>query len=256
MSESPDDAQRAREVFFALHEGLPRQAPGHASCTASALGFVRRQREPRRVLDVGCGPGAQTVDLAQLLPRAHFTAVDLYPPFVEEARARLADAGCGDRVTVEVGDMAELPFPEASFDLVWCEGAAYILGVETALASWRPLLEDGGCVAFTDAAWLRVDPSEAARAFWETDYPSMSDVATLLRRVEAERYRVLGHFVLPASAWDAYYAPLTERTDAYAASHPHDPVVDLVLASTRREIDLYANHGDCYGYVFVIAEKA
>lgn len=65
------------------------------------------------VLDVGCGDGA----MAQLVaPRAKsVTCLDSSPRMVEAANARLADA---KNATVRLGDMHELPFPEASFDQV------------------------------------------------------------------------------------------------------------------------------------------
>ncbi len=72
-----------------------------------------------RVLEVGCGPGHLSIRLA----RQHgldVTGLDLDPAMIERARANADRAGDGDerRPSFLVGDVASLPFPDGSFDLV------------------------------------------------------------------------------------------------------------------------------------------
>jgi ubiquinone/menaquinone biosynthesis C-methylase UbiE len=72
-----------------------------------------------RVLEVGCGPGHLSIRLA----RQHgldVTGLDLDPAMIERARANADRAGDGDerRPSFLVGDVASIPFPEGSFDLV------------------------------------------------------------------------------------------------------------------------------------------
>lgn len=71
------------------------------------------------VLEVGCGPGHLSIRLA----RQHglvVTGLDLDPAMIERARANANRAGDGDdrRPSFHVGDVASLPFPDGSFDLV------------------------------------------------------------------------------------------------------------------------------------------
>jgi cyclopropane fatty-acyl-phospholipid synthase-like methyltransferase len=56
-------------------------------------------------------------------------AVDNYPPFVEEVNRQAQRLGLADRLEARVADMRELDFPPASFDVVWCEGAVYNVGL-------------------------------------------------------------------------------------------------------------------------------
>ena len=77
----PNDL-RQRALFFEVHAGLPREGPGDRSSTARALDLARPLPAAPQVLDIACGPGAQTIDLAALLPQATITAVDLHEPFV------------------------------------------------------------------------------------------------------------------------------------------------------------------------------
>jgi ubiquinone/menaquinone biosynthesis C-methylase UbiE len=154
------------DVFFQLHSGLAREAPGSDATTRQAFALLPPLPPRPRVLDVGCGPGAQTVLLAQLTG-GHVTAVDLHAPYLEVLRERAAQAGVADRVTVVQADMGALPFAPGSFDLVWAEGSAYVLGFERALHTWRPLLAAGAHLVLTEAVWLRPDPPDEVRAFWQ-----------------------------------------------------------------------------------------
>jgi SAM-dependent methyltransferase len=74
-------------------------------------------------LDIGCGRGAVTVQLALRLPRGHVTGIDLWRSVDQSGNneaatvANLEANGVKDRVTLETIDMTKLPFPDASFDL-------------------------------------------------------------------------------------------------------------------------------------------
>lgn len=246
-----DDSARA--AFFALHHGLPREGPGSRESTARALALAQPLPAMPRVLDIGCGPGMQTMDLAALLPAASIVAVDLHPAFVEETRRRAEERGVAPRVEVREADMTALPLDDASFDLVWCEGAAYVMGLPAALAAWRRLLRPGGRLALTEAVWLTGDPPEVVRRFWQAGYPAMTNVSGCRAIIEQAGYELRGDFVLPISAWwDEYYRPLQARMEALAAARGGDPVVARVLDEHREEIAMHERHGDCYGYAFFV----
>ncbi len=245
------------EIFLQVHSGLPREAPGDFASTRRALELAASRRSGgapvRRVLDVACGPGMQTLHLAGLMPQARILAVDLHMPYLRELGLRCARAGAGGRVTPVCADMRRLPVAPESVDLVWCEGGAYLMGVAEALAAWRCLLRPGGAVAFTDAVWLRPDPPEAVRAFW-TEYSAMADREGVRRRVRDAGLDLIGDFVLPPSAWwDEYYGPLEQRLTAFRERYADDPGALAVLAAEQREIDLYRRYGDYYGYAFFVA---
>ena len=68
-----------------------------------------------RILDVGCGPGTITVDLADLVPLGHVTGIDADAGIVEQARA----TGDGrPNLDFTTGDVYALDYPDASFDVV------------------------------------------------------------------------------------------------------------------------------------------
>src|SRR5512139_28674 len=71
-----------------------------------------------RVLEAGCGVGAQTVTLARNSPGARFTCIDVSPGSLDAARARVRAASL-ENVTFRQADIFDLPYPEASFDHVF-----------------------------------------------------------------------------------------------------------------------------------------
>lgn len=228
-----DPQQRA--VFFRVHEGLPRQGPGSFESTRQALKMAGSLHGGPRILDIGCGPGMQTLHLARLLPAATFVVIDRHQPFIKELRVRSIADGFGERIEAMVGDMTALPFEADSFDLIWCEGAVYNMGMEAALQAWRPLLRENGRLAVNDAVWLRADPPAAVRDFWR-DYPSMQDIA-YNRAVPCKcGYRLLGDFVLPPSDWfEDYYDPMEERLAVLAPAYEDDEAGNAVLADCQQD---------------------
>ncbi|HEY7689977.1 MAG TPA: class I SAM-dependent methyltransferase [Dongiaceae bacterium] len=245
-----------RRIFFELHSGLPREGPGNRDSTARALAMAQPLPPAPRVLDIACGPGMQTLDLADLLPDAQIVAVDLHEPFLEALRQRAAAAGAASRVEALRADMAALPFAPGSFDLIWCEGAAYIMGVGNALRTWRPLLRPDGKLALTEAVWLKPGaPEPVQRAFAE--YPAMSGVEAKRRLVADCGYDLLGDFILPERAWrDNYYAPMEERLADLLQKYTGDSVATAVLAENREEIELFKLHSGYYGYVFLVTARS
>jgi ubiquinone/menaquinone biosynthesis C-methylase UbiE len=74
-----------------------------------------------RVLDVGCGPGAVSMMMAEAVgPKGSVVGIDIQPD--QLARARRAAAGRGlNNVTFQVGDATDLPFGDRSFDLIYAK---------------------------------------------------------------------------------------------------------------------------------------
>ena len=241
-------------VFFDIHDGLPRQGPGNRACAERALKLACGLPSAPRVLDLGCGPGLQTLYLAEILPDASITAIDFYPVFIDDLKQRASTAGFGDRIDARVGDMAMLDIALGSVDLIWCEGAAYMMGVENALNTWKPFLAPGGKIALTEAVWLKDNPPAPVRACWE-EYPDMKDVPFNRRLVEKCGYTLLGDFVLTEEAWwQDYYGPLEERVAMLEAKYKDDPTSRAVWEESREEVDVYRQYSDYYGYVFLVMQ--
>lgn len=241
-------------LFLEVYGTLPRAGPGGDEHTVRALASVP-MTEPRTILDLGCGPGAQTTALASALPAARILGVDCLAAMVEEANRRFSVAGIDDRVEARVGDMAEPPVAPNSQDLIWCEGAIYFLGVTEALRRWRPLLHTDGAVAFTEPVWLVDSPPAEVREWWLSQYPAITHDAGVRTRIEAADYRTVTSFPLPASAWwDEYYQPMLTRIEELRARLPDDRTAIEVVTAAESEIDFFRRFSDCYSYAFFIVQ--
>jgi ubiquinone/menaquinone biosynthesis C-methylase UbiE len=118
----------------------------HADTLSVLLHDGISYRPGRRVLEVGCGTGAQTVFLAASSPGAAITSIDLSPVSVERARARVAAAGRDD-VAFAVANLFALPFADHAFDdLFVCFVLEHLPEPEKVLLTLRRVLRPGGTI--------------------------------------------------------------------------------------------------------------
>lgn len=243
---------RMTTLFFELFSGLPRQGPGDARSTLRALAAVPAITPDTRVLDLGCGTGLQTRILAEN-SSGHFVAIDNHQPFIDELNRRALELGIADRLIGRVGDIRRLDFPSGSFDLIWSEGAIYLLGFETGLREWRSLLRPSGHIAATEVCWVKPDPPAGCVAYWKQEYPAMRDVPTLLAVIDGSGYETVEHFALPPSSWwDDYYGPLEQNIAWFRERHEEEPDAQELADQTQREIDVWKRYSEYYGYVFFV----
>jgi trans-aconitate methyltransferase len=241
------------ERFLAMYGALPRAAPGSDEATRAALATLPKGAR-KTILDLGCGPGAQTMSLAGALPNSDIVAVDVLPSMVVETARRSRAAGAANRIVAAVADMAAPPVAHGSQDLVWCEGAIYFLGVTTALRTWRPYLTGSGCVAFTEPVWLRCDPDEEIAIWWSTEYPAITDANGVRQAIRDAGYRVIDSFVLPAEAWwTDYYGPMEAKIPEFLAEYRRDEIALEIAAAAEKEISMFRRFSDAFSYAFFIA---
>lgn len=246
-----------QEILFEVFEALPRGGPGDAASTQRALALLAALPERPWVLDLGCGPGpAATLRLAQSIEGARVVGLDLHEPFATEVGRKARATGLAGRAFGLRADMAALPLAPSSFDLVWSEGALYQIGFASGVRLCRALLRPGGWLVCSEVVWLRADPPEDLRGFWEREYPAISSIETTLERVRSAGLAIVGHFTLPASAWwTDLYTPMEARLAALRERHAGDAPALSALGEMQAEVEMYRRHGDSYGYEMIVARR-
>jgi len=99
-----------------------------------------------RVLEAGCGIGAQTVILAKNSPEAQITSIDISEESLSRAKQMARQEGITN-VTFQPGDIFRLPFEHGSFDHIFvCFVLEHLADPVRALGHLRPLLKEGGTI--------------------------------------------------------------------------------------------------------------
>lgn len=127
----------------------------HRWRTANSAGYLLPLLHPgQSLLDVGCGPGTITVDLAARVAPGRVVGIDASPQVVEEARSLVSSSGPAavGNVSFEVGDLFALDVEDGAFDVVHAHQVLQHVGDPVAaLAELKRVCRPGGTVAVRDA---------------------------------------------------------------------------------------------------------
>ena len=113
---------------------------------------------PTRILETAAGTGVATRAVSASLPQAHIVATDINPAMLEVAKQNVRS----ERVTFEQANAEELPYPDASFDLVLCQfGAMFFPDKVRAGREARRVLRQGGHYVVVTFDRLELNPVPA-----------------------------------------------------------------------------------------------
>jgi SAM-dependent methyltransferase len=154
-----DDTEGAR-TFRTPAEAYDRHIGRYSGELARALIAAAGVRPVDSALDVGCGPGGLTAELAALIGPERVAAVDPSEPFAQACRLRLPG------VRVEVAAAEALPFGDASFDHALAQLAVNFMSDPAAgVREMRRVTRPGGTVAA--AVWDYAGAMTLLRCFWD-----------------------------------------------------------------------------------------
>ena len=162
-------------LFWEIHSDLPREGPGDNVSTRMAFSMCEGLPRAPRVLDIACGPGMQTLELARLTD-GDITAIDTHKPFLDELRRRARAAGVEGRIT---------PAEAAAF---WTEypGMGTVADASAIIA--RAGYAEVGHFTLPDASWWDdyYTPKEARLAMLEAKYAASPADLTALAEARRE----------------------------------------------------------------------
>jgi ubiquinone/menaquinone biosynthesis C-methylase UbiE len=210
-----------------LREGLLKY-------TRKAFQMLPQMDKPR-ILDMGCGSGIPTLELARL-SQGEVIGIDIDRPALDRFRTKIKEAGLTNRVQAVNRSILNTDFPGESFDIIWAEGSIDVIGFEKGLNEWRRLLKTGGFLVVHD---------------------DLGDLIEKRRQISQSGYELTDHFTLSDDIWwNEYYAPLEEKLNEVRAKHTSAQESITVLDNDQREIDTFKRDPKRYRSVFFIMRKS
>jgi ubiquinone/menaquinone biosynthesis C-methylase UbiE len=244
----------SRDIVAEIHEGLLRAGPTRLKFTRTAFHMIPKLHRPR-ILDVGCGEGGPTVELAKL-SNGEVIGLDIHQPSLDRLAIRIEEARLSDRVHVVKGSMLKMDFPDESFDIIWSEGSIHIIGFERGLDEWRRFIKPKGFLVVHEGTWPRPEPPQELCEHWQGRYRGIGTASEYIDAISSRGYKLVGHFTLPENVWWVeYFSPLKERIRALREKYMEDCEALAVLDREEREVDMFKKYPGWYGSAFFVMQK-
>ncbi len=243
------------EYLYELFEALPRGGPGDKESTRRAFNSIPNPPEQPLILDIGCGPGVQTIELAKL-SKGRIIALDNHQAFLDKLIKKAKDEALLDHIVPENRSMLDMDFAEKTFDIIWSEGALYFMGFQNGLKRCRQLLKNDGFLGVTEIAYLVNDPPAPLIRYFEREYPDIKTVKDNIDLIQNERFLLISNFTLPKSSWlDCFYLPMQEQLIRLNGKYQGNEIASGIFKEMKNEINLYKKFSDYYGYEFFIMQR-
>jgi len=243
------------DYFYELFCSLPRGGPGDNNSTRKAFGYLKNLPSEPLLLDIGCGHGVQTLELARNT-KGTIIALDTYQPFLDILKQNATKEELGARVIPKNQSMLEMDFADETFDIIWSEGALYFMGFQNGLKRCHQLLKKNGYLGVTEAVYLKSTIPVSLKEFWDEGYPDIKDINSNISLIQNEGFELLGHFTLPTSSWtDEFYSPMKTQINRLKKKYHDNTTALQVFDECEKEIKIYDTYSDYFGYEFFIAQK-
>jgi len=242
------------EVLLEIHKDMPRQGSGRDKYTQKAFEMIPEIKHPK-ILDIGCGPGMQTIKLAKLSD-GEIIGIDIFQQYLDQLKKLIEKENLQDRVKAVNQSMFEIKYPKEFFDIIWAEGSIFVMGFEKGLTEWKQYIKPNGYLAVHEMAWLKENPPKEINDYWMRVYPKIATIDDNLRIINKCGYRIMGYFPLPEDAWwDLYYTPLENRLKDLRMKFKDEPKAMEMIQEEQLEIDLFRKYNFWYGSVFYVMQK-
>ena len=201
--------------------------------TRKAFKILPKIEKPH-ILDIGCGSGVPTIELAKLI-NGEIIAIDINQSLLDRLNRRIEKAGFSDRVRTMRCSLFEIDFPDESFDIIWAEGSIWIIGFERGLKDWRRLLKPKGFLVVHD---------------------EIKNLSHKLKKIPSCSYKLVAFLKLPEDAWlTEYCKPLEKRTKDLHLKFKKNSEALKILEELQSEIYMIKNNPKENRSAFYIMQK-
>jgi len=192
------------------------------------------QMDKPRILDIGCGSGISTLEMARL-SQGEVIGIDIDQPALDKFTRRIKEAGLTDRVQVINCSIFDMDFADASFDILCSEGSIYAIGFERGLREWKRFLKPGGFMVVHD---------------------EQGNVKEKLEQISNCGYELLGYFILSKETWwTEYFAPLEKLIAESRTRYTDAPEILEELDQAQGELDMFKKYPERNSSVCFVMKK-
>ena len=192
------------------------------------------QMDKPRILDIGCGCGIPTLELAKL-SHGEIVATDIDQPALDRLNRRKEETGLAERVQTVHCSMFDMEFPPRNFDIIWSEGSIYAIGFEKGIREWKRFLKPGGFMVVHD---------------------EQGNVRDKLKEISNCGYELLGYFLLSKETWWAeYFAPIERLIGEFQAIYAYAPTIHEEVHQAQNELDMFNKHPERNSSVYFVIKK-
>jgi len=132
----------------------------------------------------------------------------------------------------------ELPFSANTFDIIWSEGAIFIIGFEQGLREWKPFLKLGGYLVLSELAWITPDRPDEIQKYLEEEYPSIKNNDENSEIIRKAGYILVSRFILPEKVWqNEFYQPFQSQLNLLKKKYAgNKEFLEILYAVNKRLI--------------------
>lgn len=190
--------------------------------------------EKPRILDIGCGSGVPTIELAKL-SNGKIIGIDIDQLLLDQLNRKIEENGFSNRIKTIKCSLFEIDFPDESFDIIWAEGSIHIIGFEKGLREWSRLLKTNGYLVVHD---------------------EVKNISDKLKKIPHYGYKLINYFTLPEDAWWIdYYRPLEIRIKKLRIKYKNDPEALKAFKKHQNEIEMVIKNPKDFGSEYYIIQK-
>ena len=187
-----------------------------------------------RILDIGCGSGVPTMELARL-GQGEVIGIDIDQPALDKLTKKIREAGFSNRVQAVNCSILDMIFPDESFDIIWSEGSIFVIGFKRGIQEWKRFLKPNGFMVIHD---------------------EKGNVEEKLEQISRCGYKLLGHFILSEDTWwTEYFAPLEKLIAKSQTSYTDDPHTLEELNQAQRELEMFKHNPERNSSVCFVIQK-
>jgi SAM-dependent methyltransferase len=187
-----------------------------------------------RILDVGCGSGIPTLELARL-SGGEVVGIDVDSSCIEAFSKKIVQKKLSSRVKAICISVVEAGFPSDSFDVVWSEGVISTFDFESELKNWRSLLKPNGYLVI---------------------HYQVSSAKDSIPKIPYLGFRLIDTVSLPPDAWwTDFYKPLDEQMGTLRCKYANNSAALKLLEQLEDEMGKVNVNPSDFRSAFYILKK-